>query len=725
MHPKCLCVLVLLLAGVVQATELALPPRPNDAPTGSEFLLLAERMSVTEREQWAGREILRGNVPAFLRGFVPITFQQTLGNQSYTVGIEVLPDYLAIGSDADYLLLPMTPLLGQRLADRLGCTLPTRKLVNVIWTNALVKLSPSTIPPSAQMITMPVFVQHNATVRAQRDAKTNAFPQGALVGGHKKDVIISARIYTNFASPSITAPVVIYGWHYLSGSPIQPLYNGHEQTYADYSHGVRLVRDEIRINGQLALVSQVLTNPALAPLLSDDSTSEGTSGGVIRLPRYKIAGFRPGVLQHPRSIRLLSGDTKVLSAVIDADPEPILQWWKNSQPLPGVTNDTLTVSGLATDAGMYFITASNSFGAVTSRVAVVELRTNSWPVVFTDSFEKEPGDAWQVVWDSSDGIPDFQADLSFDHAFTPYSFNGSFSPVAPAPGSGSDEMHALRLAVNGKDASGGEAAVNVVTGGVQVPSSNWIVSFDLWMNYPGGAGGVNSTGSTQHALFGFGHPATNANWPLAKSATVGVWFGVSGEGGDSKDYRAYRGQSNGPLDLTGSQSGMIASNNTASVYQQLFPATRFETSGSPGKEWVHVELHQTNGLIHWVMNGQRIATVTNSGPGYETFMLGVCDLFKSVANPVQDAFVLFDNVLVEDTGGVERILSTAVKAGGELEFTFSAIPGVDYEMAHSSNLASWGEAQILRTNRPPLRVAVPLQQGPGFYRVRRFPGAGL
>ena len=724
MHLNWLCIL-LLLAGAAQATRLPLPPRAGDAPTGSEFARMAERMPVTERELWVGREILRGNIPGFLRAFVPITFHQTLSNQSYTVEIEVLPDYLAVGSDTDSLLMPMTPLLGQRLADRLGCTLPTRKLVNVIWTNAAVKLNPSTIPPSAQMITMPVFVQHNATVRTQRDSRTNTFPRGALVSGHKKDVIISSRIYTNFASSAITAPVVIYGWHYTSGSPVQPLYNGHEQTYADYSHGVRLIRDEIRINGQSAFISQVLTNPALAPLLSDDSVAEGTSGGVIRLPRYTIAGFRPAVLQHPRSLRLLSAETNILNVVVGSEPEPMLNWWKNGLLLNNATNDTLTVSGSETEAGIYFLTVSNSFGAVTSRVAVVSLRTNGWPVVFSESFESETGSSWQVLWDSSDGIPDFQADFSFVHEFTPYPFNGAFSAVPPAPGSSSSETHALRLAVNGNDASGIEAVINVFPISLPVLPLNCIVSFDLWMNYPGGAGGVNSTGSTQHALFGFGHHGTNVNWPLSKTGTTGVWFGVSGEGGDSRDYRAYRGQSNGSLDLTGAQSAMTASNNTAFVYQQLFPASRFETTGSPGKEWVHVELHRTNGLLQWIMNGQRIATVANVSSEADTFVLGLCDVFKSIANPVQDAFVLFDNILVEDTSGAERVLSTRMKAGGELEFTFSAIPGVDYEIARSTDLTAWEAEQTLSTNRPPLRMIAPLQPGPVFYRVRRVLDAGL
>jgi len=47
-------------------------------------------------------------------------------------------------------------------------------------------------------------------------------PLGELVGGDKKDVVISNIIY-GYPAPG---RVVIYGWHYLSGTPIQPLYNG-------------------------------------------------------------------------------------------------------------------------------------------------------------------------------------------------------------------------------------------------------------------------------------------------------------------------------------------------------------------------------------------------------------------------------------------------------------------------------------------------------------------
>jgi hypothetical protein len=223
---------------------------PPSSPTSSP------RSPRDEREQWIYAQVISGNVPNWLRTLKPISVTAP----GHTATYYVTPDYFAIGSDTDYFLMPMTPLLAQRLGDRLGYSLPTRKMVNQIWTNATVKLSPSTIPADPDMITVPYFAQHNAAVRTQRNATTNAQPLGALVGGDKKDLIISARIYTNFASPSITKPVVIYGWHYTSGSPIQPVYNGHEETYADYSHGIRFVQMNLTVDGSPNTVTNVLTS---------------------------------------------------------------------------------------------------------------------------------------------------------------------------------------------------------------------------------------------------------------------------------------------------------------------------------------------------------------------------------------------------------------------------------------------------------------------------------
>jgi len=127
------------------------------------------------------------------------------------------------------------------------------------------------------MITVPVFKQHNDSVCIQRATTLAQYPLGLLIGGHKKDVIISNSIVSNLKL-AVPKPVVIYGWHQLNGTPIQPLYNGHGETYADYSHGIRLVQDSVSLDGSPATVASILTDQTLWPLLSDE--------GVIPLPRY-------------------------------------------------------------------------------------------------------------------------------------------------------------------------------------------------------------------------------------------------------------------------------------------------------------------------------------------------------------------------------------------------------------------------------------------------------
>jgi len=256
---------------------LPLPPRSSSASTGDAFAESVSSLSRADREERVFQEVMAGNVPQFLRTLVPVSSRATIGGADRAVTWFVLPDYLAIGSDENFFLMPLTPLLAQRLADALRCTMPTRKMVNAIYSNAAVKLAPQPIAPSAAMTTVPVFKQHNDSVRIQRATTLAQYPLGLLVGGHKKDVIISNSIVSNL-KPAVPKPVVIYGWHQLNGTPIQPLYNGHGETYADYSHGIRLVQDSVTLDGVPATVASIVTDQTLWPLLSDE--------GVIPLPRY-------------------------------------------------------------------------------------------------------------------------------------------------------------------------------------------------------------------------------------------------------------------------------------------------------------------------------------------------------------------------------------------------------------------------------------------------------
>ena len=107
---------------------------------------------------------------------VPCRPPASAEGKTNTATFYVTPDYLAIGSDEDYFLIPISPNTAQRIADALHCSLPTPKMVDEIYAAAEVKLAPSPIPPSAAMTTVPVFSNHNATVRAQRAEQLESAP---------------------------------------------------------------------------------------------------------------------------------------------------------------------------------------------------------------------------------------------------------------------------------------------------------------------------------------------------------------------------------------------------------------------------------------------------------------------------------------------------------------------------------------------------------------------
>ena len=266
------CLILISFPLVLRAETLNLPARPLNAMEGSVFKTYIENMSLTDRENAILQEVTTGNIPNFMRNLVPVTVSTTINSQSHTAIYHVIPDYLAVGSDTDYFLMPMTPLTAQKIADALGCNLPTRKMVNDIWSKASVKLSPAPIPPSPEMTTVPVFWEHNTIVRAQRAAYLGSNPLGHLVGGDKKDVVVTKLLATT------TRKVAIYGWHYTSGTPIQNLYLGHDEYYADYSHGIRLVKLIMTLDGNTTTIPNILQDTTYNVLLSDE--------GVVTTYRY-------------------------------------------------------------------------------------------------------------------------------------------------------------------------------------------------------------------------------------------------------------------------------------------------------------------------------------------------------------------------------------------------------------------------------------------------------
>ncbi|MEO7677212.1 MAG: hypothetical protein ABIV39_10660, partial [Verrucomicrobiota bacterium] len=273
---------LVLLAGAffqnsLSAQNLNAPARGLSARPGTEVAVAIQALSLESREDLLFSEAMGGNIPSFLRKLSPVTVTNISHGKTNRGTLFVIPDYFAVGSDEDYFLTPMTPFTAQKLADAFDCTLPTRKMVDAIYSNAVVKLAPSFIPPTPAMTTVSIFKEHNESIRQQRAEMLTTFPLGALTAGHKKDVVISSR----FAfSPG---KVAIYGWHQTNSRPIQPLYLGHAASWVDYSHGIRLVQKQMRVNGVSKTVAEVLSDPETAALLSDE--------GPLQSPKYHFETF--------------------------------------------------------------------------------------------------------------------------------------------------------------------------------------------------------------------------------------------------------------------------------------------------------------------------------------------------------------------------------------------------------------------------------------------------
>lgn len=239
----------------------AIPRRRAAAPTGSQFAAGWSTASTADREAAISSELLNGNVPGFLRRFCDIKIQgiDSTGIE-HEVVVGVLPDYLSLGTDEDFLRIPMSPTTAQCVADAYGCLLPTRKLVDAIYSHAELKIPPH--PLTEDRETLSTFAQHQEILESQlQDLKG---PHGRLIAGIKKDVVVSNELTSRHGH------VAIYGWHQPDGTPIQPLTTVHVAEYVDYSHGVRLVSQYVLVDGKPMRMEKVLKDETLHTLLSDE-----------------------------------------------------------------------------------------------------------------------------------------------------------------------------------------------------------------------------------------------------------------------------------------------------------------------------------------------------------------------------------------------------------------------------------------------------------------------
>jgi hypothetical protein len=266
-----------------QSLLKAVPERPSAAETGTDFIRRAAELDDRERERVIAADLLSGDIPAFLRALKPVRLRGELpSGRIVTIIVCVMPDYLAIGSDRDFLRIPMRLSTALLVAGRFGFVLPTARIVDAIYDQAEVRLPPQPLPPTDAMRSTAYYLTHDALVSAQL-AVEDAAP-GALVAGDKKDLVLTNELR---ATPE---KIAIYGWHVSRGHPIQPLSLWHGKHYADYSHGVRLVSQIVLVNDMQRSLYDVMGDPKLAPIVSGEGPIPFTRELVAQLGASEAAG---------------------------------------------------------------------------------------------------------------------------------------------------------------------------------------------------------------------------------------------------------------------------------------------------------------------------------------------------------------------------------------------------------------------------------------------------
>jgi hypothetical protein len=239
------------------------PAESIRAFTGSQFAEYVVRMDARQREQAILKELLGGNLPSFLKNLAPVKLSyQPPNGRTVNATIFVMPEYLAIGSDNDFLRIPMNLYTASTVASRMGFILPTRKMVNAIYEQSAFHFTPEPMTAGSQMRSTEYYRIHNQKIETQ--ARSLGVTPGALVSGDKKDVVLTNLLAGN------PGRIAIFGWHRLTGVPIQPLSTVHGACYADYSHGIRLVSETALVDGRTMSVYDILQDAALARVLSDE-----------------------------------------------------------------------------------------------------------------------------------------------------------------------------------------------------------------------------------------------------------------------------------------------------------------------------------------------------------------------------------------------------------------------------------------------------------------------
>jgi peptidoglycan hydrolase-like protein with peptidoglycan-binding domain len=207
-----------------------------------------------------------GNIPDSLRGLRPVTITDPR-NSTVSITIYVTPDYLRVGRDGDSAIIPLGANGSYTAAAGFNGIIPTPHMVDAIYRSGR-RVDAEPMTPDGRMTSTGYLIDQIGTTDAALARRGASL--GALVGGHRKDVVVNDRLETR------PTRVAIYGWHGTNGQPLEPGNTAHREDYVDYSHGTRIVHGVVRVTTgdevTYRSIHDVLQDRRYAHILTGDGT---------------------------------------------------------------------------------------------------------------------------------------------------------------------------------------------------------------------------------------------------------------------------------------------------------------------------------------------------------------------------------------------------------------------------------------------------------------------
>lgn len=230
---------------------------------GTEFVRsLPDSGASQERDNAIVAAVVAGNVAPL--SWAPLAVKR--GGKEAT--IFVMRDAIKIGEPGDYVRISMNADAAQRVAWALKAYLPTTRICDSVW-DASTQITPCIQGPPRYSYNDMDSPERMIDYHQQVERKVGT--KGGVIGNVGKHWVLTNA---NIGSQRVRN----YGWYVERGwsvsasgkRMIQTLGAAHNSRHADYSQVVRLVKDEIVVEGVVKTFAEVALDPELAQLISSE-----------------------------------------------------------------------------------------------------------------------------------------------------------------------------------------------------------------------------------------------------------------------------------------------------------------------------------------------------------------------------------------------------------------------------------------------------------------------